>query len=61
MVKMRIEIQIQVERWFKNFKSDDTSLVEEIGRPSNFDDQALLTPVEKDESLTTIIFSEDFN
>ncbi|KAK6736822.1 hypothetical protein RB195_019488 [Necator americanus] len=31
------------------------------GRPSDFDDQALLTAVEEDESLTTRMLAEDFN
>lgn len=53
----------QVERWFKKFKSGDTNLVDEEGRgrPSNFDDQALLVAVEEDESLTTRMLAEDFN
>uniref|UniRef100_A0A915DFN2 Mos1 transposase HTH domain-containing protein n=1 Tax=Ditylenchus dipsaci TaxID=166011 RepID=A0A915DFN2_9BILA len=35
--------QSQVERWFKRFKSGDTSLQDEKGRgrPSDFNDQAL--------------------
>ncbi|KAI4465823.1 mariner mos1 transposase-like protein [Holotrichia oblita] len=53
----------QVERWFKNFKSDDTNLADEEGRgrPSNFNDQALLAAVEEDESLTTRMLAGDFN
>ena len=53
----------QVERWFKKFKSGDTNLVdvEGRGRPSNFNDQALLSAVEEDESLTTRMLAEDFN
>jgi hypothetical protein len=45
----------QVRRWFERFKSGDTSLEDEggRGRPSDFDDQALLDAVEEDESLTT--------
>jgi len=31
------------------------------GRPSDFDDQALLAAVEEDESLTTRMLAEDFN
>ena len=53
----------QVERWFKNFKSGDTNLADEkgIGRPSNYDDQALLDFMEEDESLTSRMFAKDFN
>ena len=53
----------QFERWLKKFKSGDTNLANEKGRgrPSNFDDQALLATVEEDESLTIRMFAEDFN
>ncbi|CAK9818532.1 Histone-lysine N-methyltransferase SETMAR [Anthophora plagiata] len=53
----------QVKRWFKMSKSGDTNLADEKrrGRPSNFDDQAILTPVKEDESLTTRMLAEDFN
>ncbi len=55
--------QSQVERWFKKFKSGNTNLEDDEGRgrPSDFDDQALLTAVEEDECLTTRILAEDFN
>jgi len=53
----------QAERWFKKFKSGDTNLADEEGRgrPSNFDDQALLAALEEDESLTTRMLAENFN
>ena len=53
----------QCREWFARFKSGDTSLNDKSrrGRPSNFDDQALLTAVEEDESLTTRMLAEDFN
>ena len=53
----------QVEKLFKKFKSDDTNLEdeEERGRPPNFDDQALLPAVDKDESFTSRMLAEDFN
>ena len=40
-----------VEKWFNKFKSGDTNLADEKGRgrPSNFNDQALLKAVEEDE------------
>ena len=49
-----------VQKWFKRFKDGDTSLKDEEGRGrrSDFDDQALLGVVEKDESLTTRILAE---
>ena len=52
-----------VYEWFDRFKSGDTSLGDKPGRgrPSNFDDQALLAAVEEDESLTTRILAEQFN
>jgi transposase len=54
--------QAQVYRWFDRFKSGDTSLEDEEGRgrPSDFDDQALLAAVEEDESLTTRMLAEQF-
>lgn len=53
----------QCRMWFARFKSGDTSLEEKDGRgrPSDFDDEALLTAVEEDESVTTRILAEDFN
>ena len=53
----------QVRRWFERFKSGDTSLEDEggRGRPSDFDDQALLDAVEEDESLTARLLAEMFN
>ena len=53
----------QVEKWFKKFKSGDISFADENGRgrPSNFDDQALLAVMEENESLTTRMLAEDFN
>ena len=53
----------QVERWFKKFKSGETNLANEegSGRPSNFDDQALLAAVEEDKSLATIVLAKHFN
>ena len=52
-----------VRIWFRRFKSGNTSLEDEKGRgrPSDFDDQALLDAVEEDESLTTRILAEMFN
>src|SRR6185312_4978890 len=49
----------QVRRWFERFKSGDTSLKDEggRGRPSDFDDQALLDAVEEDESRTMVDWS----
>ncbi|KZC07153.1 Histone-lysine N-methyltransferase SETMAR [Dufourea novaeangliae] len=46
----------QCREWFARFKSGDTSLEDKSGRgrPSDFDDQALLAAVEEDESLTTL-------
>ena len=51
-----------VRRWFIRFKSGNTSLEDEggRGRPSDFNDQALLDAVEEDESLTTRILAEMF-
>ncbi|PRD28835.1 UNVERIFIED_CONTAM: Histone-lysine N-methyltransferase SETMAR [Trichonephila clavipes] len=45
----------QSREWFARFKSGVTSLEDKPrkGRPSNFDDQALLAAVKEDESLTT--------
>ena len=53
----------QVRRWFERFKSGDISLEDEEGRgrPSNFDDQALLQPMEEDQSLTTRMLAEQFD
>ena len=53
----------QVRRWFERFKSGNKSLEDEggRGRPSDFDDQALLDAVEEDESLTTRLLAEMFN
>jgi len=53
----------QVQGWFERFKSGDTSLEDEggRGRPSDFDDQALLDAMEEDESLTTRLLAEMFN
>ncbi|GFY42378.1 histone-lysine N-methyltransferase SETMAR [Trichonephila inaurata madagascariensis] len=53
----------QCREWFARFKSSDTSLEDKPGRgrPSDFDDQALLTAVEEDESLTTRMLAVDFN
>ncbi|GFX87591.1 HTH_48 domain-containing protein [Trichonephila clavipes] len=44
-------------------KEGDTSLKDKPGRgrPSDFDDQALLAAVEENESLTTRMLAEDFN
>ncbi|KAK6735931.1 hypothetical protein RB195_018909 [Necator americanus] len=52
-----------VRKWFIRFKSGDTSLEDKEGRgrPSDFDDQALLTAVEEDESLITRVLAEYFN
>ncbi|KAK6757995.1 hypothetical protein RB195_015676 [Necator americanus] len=52
-----------VRKWFIRFKSGNISLEDKEGRgrPSDFDDQALLTAVEEDESLTTRTLAEDFN
>ena len=49
----------QVRRWFEHFKSGDTSLEDEEGRgrPSDFDDQALLGAVKEDESRTMVDWS----
>lgn len=49
--------------WFARFKSGDTSLEDKPrrGRPSDFDDQALLAAVEENESLTTRMLADDFN
>ena len=55
--------QSQVEKWFKKFKSGDTNLKdeEERGRPSDFDDAALLETVEEDESLMKRMLTEQFD
>ena len=52
-----------VQKWFARFKSGDTSLEDkpERGRPSDFDDQALLATVEENESLTTRMLAEQFD
>uniref|UniRef100_A0A914BUV8 Mos1 transposase HTH domain-containing protein n=1 Tax=Acrobeloides nanus TaxID=290746 RepID=A0A914BUV8_9BILA len=52
-----------IYEWFDRFKSGDTSLEDKPGRgrPSDFDDQALLAAMEEDESLTTRILAEQFN
>ncbi|CAF1238493.1 unnamed protein product [Didymodactylos carnosus] len=52
-----------VTEWFLRFKNGDTSLEDKPGRgrPSDFDDQALLDVVEEDENLTTRILAEMFN
>ena len=54
---------MQVERWFKKFKSGDTNPEDEEGRgwPSDFDDAALLETVEEDESLMTKMLAEKFD
>ncbi|CAD5226558.1 unnamed protein product [Bursaphelenchus xylophilus] len=53
----------QCREWFARFKSGDTSLQDKPrrGRPSDFDDQALLAAVEDGESLTTRMLADDFN
>ncbi|GFY58738.1 histone-lysine N-methyltransferase SETMAR [Trichonephila inaurata madagascariensis] len=53
----------QCREWFARFKSDDTCLEDKPGRgrPSEFDDQALLAAVEEDENLTTRTLAENFN
>lgn len=55
--------QSQVERWFKKFKSGDTNLADEEGRgrPSNFNDKALMTAVKENDKLTTRTLAKDFN
>ena len=52
----------QCRRWFARFKSGDLSLEDKQGRgrPSDFDDQALLEAVEEDQSLTTRMLAEQF-
>uniref|UniRef100_A0A915EGF7 Mos1 transposase HTH domain-containing protein n=1 Tax=Ditylenchus dipsaci TaxID=166011 RepID=A0A915EGF7_9BILA len=54
--------QQQVQRWFKRFRDGETSLEDFSGRgrPSDFDDEALLAAVKKDKSLTTRILTEQF-
>ncbi|KAF8763920.1 Histone-lysine N-methyltransferase SETMAR like protein [Argiope bruennichi] len=49
--------------WFARFKSGDTSLEDKsgIGRPSDFDYQALLAAVEGDESLPIRMLADNFN
>ena len=56
-------IQCQVARWFKKFKLGDTNFADEKGRgrPSNFDNLALLAAVKEDKSLTTTMLTIDFN
>ena len=52
----------QRREWFARFKTGDTSLEDKPGRgrPSDFDEQALLVAVEEDESLTIRILAEQF-
>lgn len=49
--------------WFTRFKSGDTSLGDKPGRSrrSDFEDQALLTSVAEDESLTTPMLADNIN
>ena len=56
-------IQRQCQEWFARFKLDNTSLEDNPGRgrPSNFDNQALLAIVKEDESLTTRMLAENLN
>ena len=53
----------QCFQWFARFKEGDRSLEDKKGRgrPSDFDDQALLDAVEEDQSLTTRMLAEEFN
>uniref|UniRef100_A0A914CTZ6 Uncharacterized protein n=1 Tax=Acrobeloides nanus TaxID=290746 RepID=A0A914CTZ6_9BILA len=48
---------------FARFKEGDRSLEDKKGRgrPSDFDDQALLDAMEEDQSLTTRMLAEEFN
>lgn len=52
----------QCREWFARFKSGDTSLEDKPGRgrPSDFDDNALLAAVEEDENVTTRLLAESF-
>ena len=53
----------QCREWFARFKTGDTRLMDNPGRgrPSDFDDEALLATVEEDESMTTRILAKIFN
>ena len=53
----------QCRKWFARFRTGDTSFEDKAGRgrPSDFDDKALLAAVEEDESLTTRMLAGDFN
>uniref|UniRef100_A0A914D876 Mos1 transposase HTH domain-containing protein n=1 Tax=Acrobeloides nanus TaxID=290746 RepID=A0A914D876_9BILA len=52
----------QCHEWFARSKTGDTSLEDKFGRgrPSDFDEQALLVAVEEEESLTTRMLAEQF-
>jgi histone-lysine N-methyltransferase SETMAR len=53
----------QCYEWFYRFETGDTSLEDKEGRgrPSDFDDNALIQAVEEDESLTTRMLAEQFD
>lgn len=55
--------QSQVNRWYKRFMSGDDSLEDEKrrGRPSTFDDQALVAAVKGSGTVTTRTLAKDFN
>uniref|UniRef100_A0A915E1I4 Mos1 transposase HTH domain-containing protein n=1 Tax=Ditylenchus dipsaci TaxID=166011 RepID=A0A915E1I4_9BILA len=55
--------QSTVEDWFRRFKSGYTTLEDKPGRgrPSDFDEQALLAAVEENESLTTRMLADQFS